>query len=149
MNYENHIVLPCRNNVLSKVMDGEAILINVSTGTYYSLNHIGCLLWQWIEKEKNIQEMTFSLIRVYDVEVATAVTDIQNLIETLVKEGLVTTTLCDSGQKDLAPDVNPSEKQSYEPPTIDIYRDMQDLLALDPPMPGLRSIPWESTEKPQ
>jgi hypothetical protein len=34
-------------------------------------------------------------------------------------------------------------KQSYEPPQLNIYRDMGDLLALDPPTPGLEATPWK------
>ncbi len=31
----------------------------------------------------------------------------------------------------------------YTAPTLEIFRDMQDLLALDPPMAGLSDIPWK------
>ncbi len=31
----------------------------------------------------------------------------------------------------------------YTAPALEIFRDMQDLLALDPPMPGLSDIPWK------
>jgi hypothetical protein len=146
MDYKNFIVSPSHNNVLAKVIDGEAILINVSTGAYYSLNGIGGLVWQWIEKEKNLQEMLLALTRGYNVETDTALKDIQQLLATMEKEGLITTTSCDSSTRESSLAVNISEKQSYQTPTIDIFRDMQDLLALDPPMPGLRTIPWETTE---
>jgi len=42
-------------------------------------------------------------------------------------------------------------KAAYAPPALNIYRDMQDLLALDPPMPGLRDIgspEHDDTSKP-
>lgn len=146
MEYENRIVRPNSTNVLAKVIDGEAILINVSTGAYYSLNGIGGLIWQWIEKEKSLQKMVFELTRDFDVEIKTAVPDIQHLLETLVKEGLVSTAECEFSEEESPSTAKPSEKQTYHSPTIDIYRDMQDLLALDPPMPGLRTIPWRSSE---
>jgi hypothetical protein len=38
------------------------------------------------------------------------------------------------------------QKSAYEPPKLNAYRDMGDLLALDPPMPGLEDIPWEGAE---
>ena len=62
MEYKNLNISPCRNNVLAKVIDGEAILINVSTGAYYSLNGVGGLVWQWIDKEKSLQEIKNKII---------------------------------------------------------------------------------------
>lgn len=146
MDYKNFIVSPSHNNVLAKVIEGEAILINVSTGAYYSLNGIGGLVWQWIEKEKSLQEILLALTRDYNVETDTALEDIQKLLATMEKEGLITTTSCDSSARESSPAANILEKQPYQSPTIDIFRDMQDLLALDPPMPGLRTIPWETSE---
>jgi len=38
----------------------------------------------------------------------------------------------------------PAGKLPYEPPRLSVYRDMGDLLALDPPAPGLTDIPWKA-----
>jgi hypothetical protein len=38
-------------------------------------------------------------------------------------------------------------KEPYEPPQLNIYRDMGDLLALDPPTPGLEATPWKDPGK--
>jgi len=35
------------------------------------------------------------------------------------------------------------EKKPYAAPQLQIYRDMQDLLALDPPAPGMNQIAWD------
>lgn len=34
-------------------------------------------------------------------------------------------------------------KEPYEAPVLNIYRDMGDLLALDPPTPGLDTFNWK------
>ena len=34
------------------------------------------------------------------------------------------------------------QKLAYESPQLKIYRDLGDLLALDPPIPGLEDTPW-------
>ena len=39
------------------------------------------------------------------------------------------------------------EKASYDIPKLNIYRDMGDLLALDPPVPGLGDTPWKEPEE--
>lgn len=35
------------------------------------------------------------------------------------------------------------EKLPYETPKLNIYRDMGDLLTLDPPIPGFAETPWK------
>jgi hypothetical protein len=35
----------------------------------------------------------------------------------------------------------------YTTPELKTYRDMGDLLALDPPLPGMREIPWHATDQ--
>ena len=35
---------------------------------------------------------------------------------------------------------------AYTPPVLEVYTDMSDLLALDPPMPGLADIPWRGPD---
>jgi hypothetical protein len=39
------------------------------------------------------------------------------------------------------------DKLPYELPKLNIYRDMGDLLALDPPVPGLGDTPWKEPEE--
>jgi hypothetical protein len=147
MDDENFMASPNRNHVLSKVVDDEAILINVSTGAYYSLSGVGCLVWQWIEKEKTQREMALELTRAYDVETETAAADIRKLLETMEKEGLITMTVREFSAEESPAAVNILGKRPYQSPAIDIFRDMQDLLALDPPMPGLRTIPWKTSDQ--
>ena len=43
------------------------------------------------------------------------------------------------------PEVQPSAA-AYAPPVLNAYRDMDDMLALDPPAPGLEPIPWSAPE---
>ena len=57
------------------------------------------------------------------------------------KENLVVEST-DAGAK---PDFESvTSKLPYESPSLNSYRDMSDLLALDPPMPGLQQIPWDN-----
>ena len=41
----------------------------------------------------------------------------------------------------------PDPNVPYESPLLNIYRDMGDLLALDPPMPGLAEMNWKEPEE--
>ena len=37
------------NRVLAQIIDGEAIIINMETGCYYSLDSVGAEIWRCIE----------------------------------------------------------------------------------------------------
>jgi len=43
--------------------------------------------------------------------------------------------------------IDQQEKVPYEIPKINIYRDLGDLLALDPPVPGLGDTPWKESDE--
>ena len=36
--------------------------------------------------------------------------------------------------------------QPYTVPVLNSYKDMSELLALDPPMPGLEQVPWKDSD---
>jgi hypothetical protein len=38
-------------NIISGIIDGEAVFVNLETGIYYSIDKIGALIWSFIENE--------------------------------------------------------------------------------------------------
>lgn len=134
------------SEVAAKVLDGEAILINLSTGTYYSIDKAGCKIWEMIEKGCNQKEITEAITALYDVPTEKAKTDVASLISELITENLIVVT----GQSPSVANYQlpPSEqKLPYDQPKLNIYRDMTDLLALDPPMPKLDNAPWRDSQR--
>jgi hypothetical protein len=135
---------PNTDEVAAQVMDGEAIMINLSNGMYYSMDGVGGFIWGLIEETHSLGEIVAAISRHYEVAPARAQADLERLAAELLEEKIVL-------RSDQAPalpaqsNVAPApEKLAYEPPKLNAYRDMGDLLALDPPMPGLRDIPWEN-----
>lgn len=131
---------PNREEVAAKVMDGEAIIINLITGVYYSMDKVGGLVWDLIEGGNSLAEIVATIPERYDVTRERAHADVERLVAELFEEKLI------SGANHESPPVrNPErdqqEKLPYEPPKLNIYRDMGDLLALDPPTPGLEKLP--------
>lgn len=41
--------------VISETIDGEAIIINLDTGAYYSLRETGAAVWQLIDKARPVR----------------------------------------------------------------------------------------------
>jgi hypothetical protein len=136
---------PNEEEVAAKVMDGEAILINLSNGIYYSMDKVGGVVWELIERRHSLEEITEAISRRYDVASERARVDIEHLANELIQEHLVLEADDVGAREGL--DRGDSVKQVYQPPQLNIYRDMGALLALDPPMPGLEATPWKDSEE--
>ena len=126
--------------VKTVVMDGEAVLINLGTGLYYSMDNAGGVMWALIEQQRSIGEAADVLARLYGIGRERARADALALAEELLAEGLV--LQADGAPASAHADPALFEDWPYETPRLQTYRDMTDLLALDPPMPGLKEAPW-------
>ena len=126
---------PNREEVAAKVLDGEAILINLSNGMYFSLDLAGGLVWQLIEAECTIGEIAETVCLHYDVDAGRAGADVRRLADDLIAASLVRTSAAPSSLRE-RPAVA-GERLLYEAPRLNAYYDMAELLALDPPHPGL------------
>ena len=123
------------SDVAAKVIEGEAIIISLATGVYYSMDGVGGRLWELVEGSLSTDAIVGTLLAEYDVAAERCRADVATVIASLLQEGLVVPAVASAGD---APGVQPvATRKPYAPPTLSIYRDMADLLALDPPLPGL------------
>jgi coenzyme PQQ synthesis protein D (PqqD) len=137
---------PNEEEVAAKVMDGEAILIHLTNGIYYSMDKVGGVVWELIEKRLSLAEIRAAIGLRYDVSADQAQADVERLANELLQENLV----LEADDVALSDDLQLSalqQREPYESPQLNIYRDMGALLALDPPMPGLEATPWKESEE--
>jgi len=132
--------------VASKVIDGEAIIINLANGVYYSMDKVGALVWDLLQTGHSLEEVISAVSSRYDVEREQAEAHVRDLVQELVQENLVVST--ENGAAAPAQAMEHQDRMPYEIPKLNIYRDMGDLLALDPPVPGLGDTPWKEPEEP-
>jgi hypothetical protein len=125
------------SDIAAKVVDGEAILINISNGMYHSMDNVGAVVWELIQKGHSLAQVSEWIAARYDAPLETIEADIERLGDELLQGNIV---ILDT--EPAAPlDVQPSgSKQPYQAPVLNTYDDMSDLLALDPPMPGVKDI---------
>lgn len=144
----NERLVPNTNEVADEVIDGEAILINLASGIYYSMDRVGGVIWSMIAAGHRLEDIATTVAARYEVSPEQAQADVQRLAAELIEHRLVVP--CDADAPDRPPAVvPPTPKLPYEPPRLTVYRDMGDLLALDPPAPGLKDISWTSGNKPR
>ncbi len=138
---------PKSQQVAAKVMDGEAVIINLANGVYYSMDKAGGLIWSMVEQARSLDAIADAVAAAYDVPPVRAREDVEQLAAQLVAEDLVVAA-GDEVPAEGADPAPPLQKLPYETPKLNVYRDMEDLLALDPPMPGLHETPWKDEGGP-
>jgi hypothetical protein len=120
--------------VAAKIMDGEAILINLVTGMYYSMSGTGAFVWSLIERGASTGLIAERMTRSFEVELARATVDLAELVTALQDEGLVHTSA--HGTDDIEGDVTEGTA-AYVAPRLEKFTDMAEMFALDPPLPRL------------
>lgn len=141
MSARGQFYLPATDRVAAKVMDGEAVIIDLESGVYYSLSDVGGRVWELMEAGCSLHRIARAVHEEFGIELERAAADLRTLFAHLSEERLVV----DAGERHEPASLPPPSgvvTGAYAPPVLQVFRDMQDLLALDPPMPGLKDIPW-------
>lgn len=130
------------DQVAAKTFDDDVILIHLATGVYYSIETLGRSVWELIAKQYSVAEIATALSDRFEVSLEQARRDVGALAEQLLHEELVTVS---DSEVTLEPVVRQSvsAKHAYTTPRLDVYRDMEMLLALDPPLPRYKEMPWK------
>ena len=131
--------------VAAEVFDGEAIILNLATGAYYSLDRAGGFIWSMIADGHSLEETTAILLARYEVSPEQARADVERVTADLVQEHLVLVAEDVRPARSL-PEADTPERLPYDAPALNVYRDMGAMLALDPPMPRLDEIPWKESD---
>ena len=76
-------------NVVCKDLAGEAVLLDLATGTYFGLNEVGTRIWHLIEEHGSIEPVVRTLLDEYDASEKQARADLDALIDQLRTKGLV------------------------------------------------------------
>ena len=137
-------LVPNTSEVAGEVIEGEAIIIDLASGVYYSMTGAGGLLWALLEEGRSLGDAAAAIAARYDVPVGQARADVERVAAELLQHGLVVRGGAEPPARPAAPS-GPESGLAYEAPRLHVYRDLSALLALDPPAPGLRDIPWKAS----
>lgn len=119
--------------VVHETIDGEAILIQLETGSYYSLTRAGAEIWELLAGHLSPEEIVESLGGRYAESPETLREAVARLIGELREEGLLEPLPAEA-------EVSPNGAQParlgpaapFEPPTLEKFTDMQEFLLIDP-----------------
>lgn len=130
--------------VTAKVIDGEAIIINLAKGLYYSLDKTGAEAWVLIGAGHSLNECSEILSSRFSEPVDRVRSDLAALLGELVSHNLVSSV--DGVVPDAGVTLLPPPGDPYDTPVLNTYDDMADVLALDPPLPQVEfdKESWET-----
>jgi len=76
--------------VLAAHLEGEAVLLDLDTKRYYRLNATGARIWKALEQGLEPQQIVDALVAEFEVDEATARTELDRALSDLRARGLVT-----------------------------------------------------------
>ena len=116
-------------SVISEVIDGEAIILNFDSGSYYSLNESGMAIWQGILQGLSCAQIERDLQQRYDAPQETVAADLAELMQRFLSEQLIVAAQA-AAAAGLAAGTGPVGP--YLKPAMQQFNDLQELLLLDP-----------------
>jgi hypothetical protein len=134
--------------VVSDIIDGEAIILHRKFGDYFSADGVGGLIWQWIGEGQSRSKILNTLNARFSGspdEIAAAVDSFfadllsHKLVQEVVEsDGPATETLVDT-------QTNP--KAEFVHPTLHVYTDVRNLMLLDPIHDVDENIGWPAPKR--
>jgi hypothetical protein len=113
--------------VAHETFDEETVLINFERGTYFSLRQSAPQIWSLVQVPASIDAILASLAECYDALPADAPAAITGMLETLHDEGCILKRAAAAAPLPVLPPAG-----VFEPPAVQAFHDLQELIVIDP-----------------
>lgn len=118
------------HGIASETIDGETIVLNLGTGTYFSLSGAAQAAWPLIEQGASAPQIAARLRSRYASDGGAIEDAVAAFIQELLREQVIEPVF------DVAPTIPPAETNAAPEPfaglSIHRYTDIQELLLIDP-----------------
>jgi hypothetical protein len=119
-------------NVVSEIIDEEAIIMDLTAGTYFSSDGAGAVIWDGIVCGLNAAQIKQRVRQVFSADAAKLNVDFENFVGSLLANKLV-----DVAHEGAFSGVDwstplPADRRAYDRPVLNRYDDLQALALLDP-----------------
>ncbi len=126
-----------REAIATKVIDGEAIIINLASGLYYSTDGVGAFIWERLTTAQPATEILAALDESYGVDRDQLHGDLASFVSNLLAEGLISHGDGEGTATGIAVD-GEGPVGGYMTPHLERYDDLAHFFALDPPLPQVQ-----------
>jgi len=116
---------------MHETIEGEVIVIDLTTGSYYSLRDASADIWREIESGADEARIGAALEHRYEGPRAEIQAEVGRLLDELAAEGLIEPSDASSDEPPALPTAT-AVRVPFQPPVLEKHSDMQDLILLDP-----------------
>jgi len=108
------------SDVVETVLEDGAILLNLETKFYYSLNNTGYKIWQLIDNVNSSQELIENILSDYDSQQSEINENVSDFLKDLEEQKLTTTSdgANTTSNSEVSNIKEPSEKKSFQRPEL-------------------------------
>lgn len=85
--YSQKVII--EDNILMRELDGESVILDLSSENYFGLDDIGTRMWQVLAESNNVKDAYDILLEEYDVAPEQLQQDLREFITDLFESGLV------------------------------------------------------------
>jgi hypothetical protein len=120
---------------MHETIEGEVMVIDLTTGSYYSLRNSGAEIWQAVDRGDAEGEIGDALALRYAAPPAEIRSAVAQLLEQLSAEGLIEASSAEDevrAAEEAPPTAGDGPREPFPPPVLEKHTDMQDLILLDP-----------------
>lgn len=150
MTYGDYI-LPNHHRIAHETIDGEVVIVNLENGSYYNVEGCGTEIWNMIVRGTSRLEIVEHLRANFDAGNDEIESSLDQFLGAVAEEGLIIVGRPEQGveptDQDLPPDGVEGRKRHFVAPELNVYKDMQDLLLLDP-IHEVDETGWPDPKKP-
>ena len=119
-------------NFAQEILDGEAIIVNLEKGSYYSLDQAGALIWHLLSMGASEGEVLAELIGSYSGQRSEIEAGFKDLVENLEREGILVVDQEAVYRGKPSTTMAAEGKPAFVKPSLQKYTDMEAILMLDP-----------------
>ncbi len=118
--------------VIHETIEGETIIIDLASGTYFSLQGAAPAIWNAIADGKGDEQIVAHLETLYEADSAELGAAVERFLAQLTEDELIAPSENGTDHARAAETAQPGQRAPFTPPTLERYTDMQDIILLDP-----------------
>jgi hypothetical protein len=118
--------------VIHETIDGETIVIDLASGTYYSLRGAAPTIWNALTEGESEDHIVDRLGSVYNAETAEIEPAVAAFLSDLIREQLIAPGEAARAVDSAGPPPAAGDRAPFVTPKIERFTDMQEIILLDP-----------------
>lgn len=86
---QEYTVVCASQDQMSCDLNGEAAILQLSSGSYFGLDEVGARIWQFLQESTSVGDIVRELVEEYEVEEEACRADTVNLLAEMIEAGIV------------------------------------------------------------